>query len=62
MTEKEQITSLLYELATPQKMSSFLVKNATSDLLFIRTSWNPIRANKFEEMMNSGDLVQEKAE
>ena len=62
MTEKEQITSLLYELATPQKMGAFFVKNATSDFLFIRPSGNPITAKGFEEMMNSGDVVQEKAE
>ena len=62
MTEKEQITSLLYELATPQKMGSFFVNNATSDFLFIRPSGNPITAKGFEEMMNSGDVVQEKAE
>ena len=62
MTEKEQITSLLYELASPQKMGSFFVNNATSDFLFIRPSGNPISAKGFEEMMNSGDVVQEKAE
>ena len=62
MTEKEQITSLLYELATPQKMGSFFVNNATSDFLFIRPSGNPISAKGFEEMMNSGDVVQEKSE
>ena len=62
MTEKEQIISLLYELATPQKMGSFFVNNATSDFLFIRPSGNPISAKGFEEMMNSGDVVQEKAE
>ena len=62
MTEKEQITSLLYELATPQKMGSFFVNNATSEFLFIRPSGNPISAKGFEEMMNSGDVVQEKAE
>ena len=62
MTEKEQITSLLYELATPQKMGSFFVNNATSDFLFIRPSGNPISAKGFEEMMNSGDVIQEKAE
>ena len=62
MTEKEQIISLLYEFATPQMMGSFFVKNATSDFLFIRPSGNPINAKGFEEMMNSGDVVQEKAE
>ena len=62
MTEKEQITSLLHELATPQKMGSFFVKNATSDFLFIRPSGNPINAKGFEEMINSGDVVQETAE
>ena len=62
MTEKEKITSLLYELATPQKMGSFFVNNATSDFLFIRPSGNPISAKGFEKMMNSGDVVQEKAE
>ena len=62
MTEKEQIFSLLYELANPQKMGSFFVNNATSDFLFIRPSGNPISAKGFEEMMNSGDVVQEKAE
>ena len=62
MTEKEQITSLLYELANPQKMGSFFVNNSTSDFLLIRPSGNPISAKGFEEMMNSGDVVQEKAE
>ena len=62
MTEKEQITSLLYELASPQKMGSFFVNNATSDFLLIRPSGNPISSKGFEEMMNSGDVVQEKAE
>ena len=62
MTEKEHIISLLYELASPQKMGSFFVNNATSDFLFIRPSGNPINAKGFEEMMNSGDVVQDKAE
>ena len=62
MTEKEKITLLLEELATPQKMGSFFVNNATSDFLFIRPSGNPISAKGFEEMMNSGDVIQEKAE
>ena len=62
MTEKEKIISLLYELANPQKMGSFFVNNATQDFLFIRPSGNPISAKGFEEMMNSGDVVQEKAE
>ena len=53
---------MLYELATPQKMGSFFVNNATSDFLLIRPSGNPISAKGFEEMMNSGDVVQEKAE
>ena len=62
MTEKEQIISLLYELATPQKMGAFFVNNSTPDFLLIRPSGNPISAKGFEEMMNSGDVIQEKAE
>ena len=62
MNEKEKVTSLVYELANPQKMASFFVNNATADFLFIRPSGNPISAKGFEEMMNSGDVVQEKAE
>ena len=62
MTEKEQITSLLYELANPQKMGSFFVNHATPDFLSIRPSGNPLSAKGFEEMINSGDVVQEKAE
>ena len=62
MSEKEQIISLLYELATPQKMGSFFVNHATPDFLFIRPSGNPLSAKGFEEMINSGDVVQEKAE
>ena len=62
MTEKDQIISLLNELASPQMMGSFFVNNATSEFLFIRPSGNPITAKGFEEMMNSGDVVQEKAE
>ena len=62
MTDRETIESMLYELATPQNMGSFFVKNATSDFLLIRPSGNPISAKGFEEMMSSGDVVQEKAE
>ena len=62
MTDREKIESMLYELATPQKMGSFFVNNATSDFLLIRPSGNPISAKGFEEMMSSGDVVQEKAE
>ena len=39
MTDRETIESMLYELATPQKMGSFFVNNATSDFLFIRPKW-----------------------
>lgn len=62
MTDKEKIISLLDELASPEKMASFFMNNATPDFLFIRPSGNPISAKGFEEMMNSGDVVQEKAE
>ena len=62
MTDKEKIISLLHELASPEKMGSFFMNNATPDFLFIRPSGNPISAKGFEEMMNSGDVVQEKAE
>ena len=62
MTDKEKIESMLYQLATPEKMGSFFVNNATSDFLLIRPSGNPITAEGFEEMMNSGDIVQEKSE
>ena len=62
MTDKEKIISLLDELASPEKMASFFINNATPDFLFIRPSGNPISAKGFEEMMNSGDVVQEKAE
>ena len=59
MTDRETIESMLYELATPQNMGSFFVNNATSDFLLIRPSGNPISAKGFEEMMSSGDVVQE---
>ena len=62
MNDKEKIISLLDELASPEKMGSFFMNNATPDFLFIRPSGNPISAKGFEEMMNSGDVVQEKAE
>ena len=62
MSNKEKIISLLDDLATPEKMGSFFVKNATSDFLFIRPSGNPIDAEGFEQMITSGDVVQEKAE
>ena len=62
MTDKEKLISLLKELATPEKMGSFFVNNATSNFLFIRPSGNPIDAKAFEKMINSGDVVQEKAE
>ena len=38
------------------------MNNATPDFLLIRPSGNPIIATGFEEMMISGDVVQEKAE
>ena len=62
MTNKEKIISLLDELVSPEKMGSFFMNNATPDFLFIRPSGNPLSAKGFEEMMNSGDLEQEKAE
>ena len=62
MNDKEKIISLLDELAAPEKMGHFFIKHATPDFLFIRPSGNPISAEGFEEMMNSGDVVQEKAE
>ena len=62
MSDKEKIISLLDELASREKMGSFFMNNATPDFLFIRPSGNPISAKGFEEMMNSGDVVQEKAE
>ena len=62
MNDKEKIISLLDELAAPEKMGYFFIKHATPDFLFIRPSGNPISAEGFEEMMNSGDVVQEKAE
>ena len=62
MTDKEKIISLLIELASPEKMGSFFINNATPDFLFIRPSGNPISAKGFEEMMTSGDVIQEKAE
>ena len=62
MTDKEKIESMLYELAKPEKMGSFFIDNASSDFLLIRPSGNPITAEGFFEMMNSGDVVQEKAE
>ena len=62
MPDKEKIISLLDELASPGKMGSFFVNNATPDFLFIRPSGNPLNAKGFEQMMTSGDVVQEKAE
>ena len=62
MTDKEKIESMLYELAKPEKMGSFFIDNASSEFLLIRPSGNPITAEGFYEMMNSGDVVQEKAE
>ena len=62
MSDKEKIISLLDELASPEKMGSFFVNNATSDFLFIRPSGNPLNAKGFEQMMTSGDVVQEKVE
>ncbi len=43
-------------------MGPFFMNNATPDFLFIRPSGNSISPNGFEEMMNFGDAVQEKAE
>ena len=62
MTDKEKIESMLYELAKPEKMGSFFIDNASSEFLLIRPSGNPITAEGFYEMMNSGDVVQDKAE
>ena len=51
MTDRETIESMLYELATPEKMGSFFVNNATSDFLFIRPSGNPISAKGSANMV-----------
>ena len=61
MNDKKTILSLLNDFASPEKMASFFVKNATSDFLFIRPSGNPIDAEGFQKMI-SNDVVQEKAE
>ena len=62
MDDRDIIISMLNEFASPEKMGSFFVKNATSDFLFIRPSGNPITAKGFEKMMTSGDVIQEKTE
>ena len=62
MDDRDKIISMLNEFASPEKMGSFFVKNATSDFLFIRPSGNPITAKGFEKMMTSGDVIQEKIE
>ena len=62
MNDKESIISLLNEFTNPKKMASFFVYIVTPDFLFIRPSGNPVDAKGFEKMMNSGDVVQEKAE
>ena len=62
MTDQETIKSMLDELASPQKMASFFVDNASPDFLLIRPSGNPISANGFQDMMISGDVVHEKSE
>ena len=62
MDDRDKIISMLNEFASPEKMGSFFVKNATSDFLFIRPSGNPITAKGFEKMMTSGDVIQEKTE
>ena len=46
----------------PQKDGFFFINNATLDFLFISPSCNSLSAKGFEEMMNSGDVIQEKAE
>ena len=61
MNDKEKIITLLDDLANPENMGSFFIKNATSDFLFIRPSGNPIDAAGFEQII-SRDIVQEKAE
>ena len=62
MTDKETIESMLNEFANLEKMASFFVNNATSDFLLVRPSGNPISAKGFEEMLSSGDVVNEKTE
>ena len=62
MNDKETIISLLDEFANPKKMASFFVDNATPDFLFIRPCSNAIDAKRFEQMIITVDIVQEKAE
>ncbi len=62
MTDKQKIFAMLDEFANPKTMGSFFINNATDDFLFIRPSGNPLTAKGFEEMINSGDIVQEKSE
>ena len=61
MTDKEKIISFLM-ISHPEKNGFFFINSATLDFLFIRPSGNPLSAKGFEEMMNSGDVIQEKAE
>ena len=62
MTDKETIESMLYELATPKKMGSFFVNNATSDFLLIRPSGNPIRGTILNGQIPIGLLLKEQME
>ena len=61
MTDRETIESMLYELASTNKMSSYFVNYATSDFEFIRPNGNPLNAMEYQEMMNSVGVVRLKA-
>ena len=61
MTDRETIESILYELASTNKMSSYFVNHATSDFEFIRPNGNPLNAMEYQEMMNSVGVVRLKA-
>ena len=56
MSETE-IRSLLQEFASAERTSDFFLYHGTDDFIFIRPSGDPLDAEGFSAMFQSGDLT-----
>ena len=56
MSETE-IRSLLQEFASAERAGDFFLDHGTDDFIFIRPSGNPLDAEGFSAMFQSGDLT-----
>ncbi|HSG02461.1 MAG TPA: DUF3804 family protein [Marinobacterium sp.] len=56
MSETE-IRNLLEKVSSPERFGDYFLTHGTEDFIFIRPSGNPLDAQGFSDMFNSGDVI-----